>query len=61
MARCLFAASTSKLFREKGAILIGVFLPTNSLHSWIIEEGKIADPNDNIWINYQPIAMIVYD
>jgi hypothetical protein len=61
LARCMFAASTSKLFKEKGAIIIGAFLPTNSLHAWVVENGVIADPFDHIWVNYKPISIIMYE
>ena len=60
LARSLFAANSSKEFKKNGAIIIGVFLPSNSLHAWIIENNKIADKIDDIWINYQPVAIIYF-
>ena len=56
--RTLFAASTSRLFKEKGVIFIGVFLPSKSMHAWIIEDSKQPDIYDNMWINFQPVAVI---
>lgn len=56
--RALFAASTSKLFKEKGVVFIGVFLPSKSMHAWIIEDNKQPDIYDNMWINFQPVAAI---
>ena len=61
LARALFAAATSKSFKEKGMIFIGVFLPTENMHAWIIEDAKIVDNEDGIWLNYQPVAAIYYE
>jgi hypothetical protein len=61
LARTLFAAATSKKFKENGVIFIGVFLPSKSMHAWIIENGAHTDLLDGIWINYQPVAAIYYD
>lgn len=58
MPRTLFAASTSRKFKKKGVIFIGVFLPSKSMHAWIIEDGIQPDPYDNVWINFQPVAAI---
>jgi hypothetical protein len=58
LPRTLFAASSSKLFKQKGVIFIGVSLPSNSMHAWIIEDAKQPDSFDNIWINFQPVAAI---
>ncbi len=58
LPRSLFAASTSKLFKEKGVVFIGVSLPSNLMHAWIIEDGKQPDPFDTMWINFQPAAAI---
>lgn len=58
LARALFAAKTSRRFRDEGVVIIGVFLPARSLHAWVIEGGKLADPWDDIWINYQPVAIL---
>jgi hypothetical protein len=61
LPRALFAAATSKKFKQKGVIFIGVFLPSNTMHAWIIEDGAIADPYDGIWLNYQPVAALYYE
>lgn len=58
LPRSLFAASTSKKFKENGVIFIGVLLPSNLMHAWIIEDGKQPDPLDTMWINFQPVAAI---
>ena len=58
LPRSLFAGSTSKLFKDKGVIFIGVSLPSNLMHAWIIEDGKQPDTEDNMWINFQPVAAI---
>jgi hypothetical protein len=58
LPRTLFAASKSKLFKEKGVIFIGIFLPSTNLHAWIIEDGCQPDVEDKIWTNYKPIAAI---
>jgi hypothetical protein len=57
LARALFAAKTSRMFAANGAVVIGVFLPSRSMHAWVIEGDEMADPCDGIWINYQPVAM----
>lgn len=59
LARALFAAKTSNRFRREGVVFIGVFLPTRSLHAWVIEGGEVADPADEIWINYQPATILL--
>jgi hypothetical protein len=58
LARALFAAKTSRMFAEHGAVVIGVFLPSRAMHAWVIEGDEMADPYDGIWINYQPVAML---
>lgn len=58
LPRSLFAACTSKTFKQNGALFIGVFLPSRSMHAWIIEDSKQPDPYDDIWICYQPVAVI---
>ena len=58
LPRALFAAITSKSFKDTGVILIGVFLPSRQMHAWIIEDGQQADPYDNIWHLYRPVAAI---
>jgi hypothetical protein len=61
LARCFFAAATSKSFRKNGVLFIGVFLPSKSMHAWILEDGAHTDPQDHIWINYEPVAAIYYE
>jgi hypothetical protein len=61
LSRTLFAASTSNRFKKNGVLFIGVFLPSKSMHAWIIEDDALADPLDGIWLNYQPIAAIYYE
>jgi len=58
LPRALFAAKTSRAFAADGVIFIGVFLPARSLHAWVIEGGALADPQDDQWINYQPVAAL---
>lgn len=58
LPRALFAAVTSKQFKEKGVVFIGVFLPSKSMHAWIIEDGSQPDPHDSMWINFQPVVAI---
>jgi hypothetical protein len=58
LPRALYAAITSKKFKEKGVVFIGVFLPSNSMHAWVIEDGVQPDPYDAMWINFQPVAAI---
>ena len=58
LPRSLFAAKTSKSFKDAGVLLIGVFLPSRQMHAWIIEDGLQADPCDNIWHLYRPVAAI---
>jgi hypothetical protein len=58
LPRALYAAVTSKKFKEKGVLFIGVFLPSKSMHAWIIEDGIQPDPYDAMWINFQPVAAI---
>lgn len=58
LPRSLFCAQTSQAFKENGAIFIGVFLPTRSMHAWVIENGMQPDRRDNIWHQYRPIAAI---
>lgn len=58
LPRALYAAITSKKFKEKGVVFIGVFLPSKSMHAWVIEDGIQPDPYDAMWINFQPVAAI---
>jgi hypothetical protein len=58
LPRSLFAAKYSKSFKNSGVLLIGVFLPSRQMHAWIIENGQQADPYDNIWHIYRPVAAL---
>lgn len=58
LPRTLFAAKTSEIFENDGVIFIGAFLPSRSMHAWIIENGIQPDLRDNIWHQYRPIAAI---
>lgn len=58
LARAFFAASMSKNFKKSGVIIIGLFLPSRSLHAWVIENGTNPDYFDTEWINFKPIAII---
>lgn len=58
LPRSLFAACTSKTFKKDGGLFIGVFLPSRAMHAWILEDGKQPDPFDDIWICYQPVALM---
>lgn len=60
LPRSLFAASTSKRFKKNGTVYIGVFLPSRSMHAWVIEDNVQPDPYDNMWINFQPVALLSY-
>jgi hypothetical protein len=56
LPRSLFAASASRRFAEAGVLFIGVFLPSRSMHAWIIEDGRQPDIDDSMWINFRPVA-----
>ena len=58
LARALFAAKTSSAFDKEGVIFIGAFLPSRSMHAWVIEKGSQPDARDEIWHQYRPIAAI---
>lgn len=59
LPRALFAAKTSRAFAADGVIFIGIFLPSRSMHAWVIESNSLADPVDDIWTNYQPVAALI--
>lgn len=61
LPRAFYAAKTSKKFKESGVLFIGVFLPTKSMHAWIIEDGVQPDPYDDVWINFQPVTAFYYN
>lgn len=58
LPRSLFAAATSRKFRDHGVVFIGVFLPSRSMHAWVIEDGIQPDPFDGGWINFRPVAAL---
>jgi hypothetical protein len=58
LPRSLFAACTSKSFKKNGGLFIGVFLPSRAMHAWILEDGIQPDLYDDIWICYQPVAVM---
>ena len=58
LPRSIFAATTSKNFKEKGVLIIGIFHPSKHLHAWIIEDDHNPCSFDNIWTNYSPLTVI---
>ena len=58
LPRSLFAASASRRFAESGVIFIGIFLPTRSMHAWVIENGQQPDCDDSMWVNFRPVAAL---
>jgi len=59
LPRSIFIATTSKKFKQSGAMFIGVFLPSSNMHAWVIEDGIIADRYDIDWILYTPVSMMI--
>jgi hypothetical protein len=59
LPRTLFAAKTSREFKESGVLFIGVFLPSRNMHAWIIENDQVADPVDPGWTNFRPVAALL--
>lgn len=59
LPRSVFAATTSKKFDKEGAMFIGVFFPSRHMHAWIIESNRNPCWFDNIWINFNPIAIMI--
>lgn len=59
LPRSVFAATTSKKFKEKGVLFIGVFFPSKQLHAWVLEEDYCGWEKDYIWINYTPVAIMI--
>lgn len=59
LPRSIFIATTSKKFKQSGAMFIGVFLPSSNMHAWVIEDNVIADRYDIDWILYTPVSMMV--
>jgi len=58
LPRALFAAKTSRRFSDEGVVFIGAFLPSRSMHAWVIEGGRQPDPLDFQWTNFRPVAAI---
>ena len=58
LPRSIFAATTSKKFKSKGIMIIGVFFPAHFMHAWIMEDGFNNWRDDNIWTNYTPVAIM---
>lgn len=58
LPRSIFAATTSRQFKNKGVMFIGAFLPSTNMHAWIIENGYNAWRDDTIWINYTPVCLL---
>lgn len=59
LPRAIFAMTTSKSFKKRGVLFIGVFFPSRHMHAWIIEDGYNVFRYDNVWINYKPIGIII--
>ena len=58
LPRALFISSVSRRFKRHGAMYIGCFFPTKSMHAWVIEDGMLADEYDKYWIMYNPVAVM---
>lgn len=58
LPRAMFAAKTSRRFFGEGVLFIGVFLPARSMHAWVLENNTLADPWDDAWTNYKPVAAL---
>lgn len=58
LPRALFAAKTSRRFPDEGVVFIGAFLPSRSMHAWVIEGQHQPDPQDFNWTNFRPVAAI---
>ena len=59
LPRSIFIATTSKKFKQSGALFIGTFLPSRHMHAWVIEDRCNVYRHDYIWINFTPISMMV--
>lgn len=59
LSRSIFAATTSKRFKDYGSMFIGVFHPSRHMHAWIIEDETNPCWFDNEWINFQPVAIMI--
>lgn len=60
LPRAIFAATTSRNFKKRGAMYIGAFLPSTQMHAWIIEDNQQPDMWDNEWICYKPVYMLYH-
>lgn len=60
LPRSIFAATTSKRFKNEGAMFIGVFLPSRQMHAWVIEDQCNSWRDDAIWINYTPVSILLW-
>lgn len=58
LPRSIFIATTSRRFRSCGAMFIGVFLPSQNMHAWVIEDNVVADRYDKYWTLYTPLLMM---
>lgn len=59
LPRSIFMATTSKKFKQHGALFIGVFLPSHQMHAWVIESGVNAYRDDFMWTNFTPISIMI--
>ncbi len=60
LPRAIFAATTSRKFKQHGVMLIGAFLPSTQMHAWVIEDNQQPDLWDNEWICYKPVYMLYH-
>lgn len=60
LPRAIFAATTSRKFKQYGVMLIGAFLPSTQMHAWVIEDNQQPDLWDNEWICYKPVYILYH-
>ena len=58
LPRSIFIATTSKSFASDGTLFIGAFLPTHSLHAWVMEKGQNVCSYDKYWTNFVPLSIM---
>lgn len=58
LPRAVFIATTSKRFKQHGAMFIGCFFPSRHMHAWVIEDGMQADVFDNQWTSFTPLVIM---
>ena len=58
LPRAIFIATTSKRFKQHGAMFIGCFFPSRHMHAWVIEDGMQADVFDNQWTSFTPLVIM---